>query len=44
MVNKECFMAGNKDWIPERDLELAAFARKWKAGLEDPANVTAFGW
>jgi hypothetical protein len=33
-----------KKWIPTTDIELAAFARKWKAGLENPANVTAFGW
>jgi hypothetical protein len=37
-------MAGNKDWIPERDTELVEFARKWKAGLEDSSNVAAFGW
>lgn len=32
------------DWIPEQDLEVAEFARKWKAGLENPADVTAFDW
>jgi hypothetical protein len=32
------------NWIPQALLELAAFCRKWKTNLEDPANLTAFGW
>jgi hypothetical protein len=43
MVHKECFMADNNDWILSPGVELAAFARKWTAGLENPANVTVFG-
>jgi hypothetical protein len=37
-------MATNKDWIPERDVELAAFAQKWAVGLADTKNLSAFGW
>jgi hypothetical protein len=37
-------MANNREWRPSTDIELAACARKWKTGLENPANVTAFGW
>jgi hypothetical protein len=37
-------MAGNKDWLPRREPEFADLCAKWKAGLEDPAVVAAFGW
>jgi hypothetical protein len=31
-------------WIPDRDLELVAFARRWAAGLENTGNAGAFLW
>ena len=31
-------------WLPHREQELAGLCQKWKTGLENPANVTAFGW
>jgi hypothetical protein len=34
----------DKRWIPDRDLELAAFAQVWKAGISSRATVEAFGW
>jgi hypothetical protein len=37
-------MANKRDWIPATDIELAAFARAWKEGLQSRANAEAFGW
>jgi hypothetical protein len=37
-------MANNGDWLPSREQDLADLCQKWKAGLENPANVTNFGW
>jgi hypothetical protein len=37
-------MAGNEDWLPAREPEFVDLCRKWKIGLSDPAQVTAFGW
>jgi hypothetical protein len=37
-------MANNGDWLPSREQDLADLCQKWKAGLENAANVTAFGW
>jgi hypothetical protein len=31
-------------WIPDRQRDFAAFCIVWKAGLEDTAAGTAFGW
>jgi hypothetical protein len=31
-------------WVPQALLEFAAFCKKWKAVLENAANVSAFGW
>jgi hypothetical protein len=32
------------DWLPTREQDLADLCQKWKAGLSDAANVSAFGW
>jgi hypothetical protein len=32
------------DWLPTREQDLVDLAEKWKAGLADPAKITAFGW
>jgi hypothetical protein len=32
------------DWIPTREQDLVDLCEKWKAALEDPAKITAFGW
>jgi hypothetical protein len=32
------------DWIPTREQDLVDLCVKWKAELEDPAKITAFGW
>ena len=32
------------DWLPHREQDLADLCHKWKTGLENPANVSAFGW
>jgi hypothetical protein len=32
------------DWLPTREQDLADLCQKWKTGLSDAANVTAFGW
>jgi hypothetical protein len=32
------------DWIPAREQDLVDLAEKWKAGLSDAAQITAFGW
>ena len=37
-------MANNGYWLPSREHDLADLCQKWKTGLENPANVTAFGW
>jgi hypothetical protein len=37
-------MANNGDWLPSREQDLADLCQKWKAGLENAANITAFGW
>jgi hypothetical protein len=34
----------NSDWLPAREQDLADLCQKWKTGLENQANVTAFGW
>jgi hypothetical protein len=31
-------------WVPPREAELAELCEKWKEGLADPAQATAFGW
>jgi hypothetical protein len=37
-------MANNGDWLPSREQDLADLCQKWKTGLENPANITAFDW
>jgi hypothetical protein len=37
-------LANNGDWLPSREQDLADLCQKWKAGLENPANITNFGW
>jgi hypothetical protein len=37
-------MAHYEDWLPSREQDLADLCKKWKAELEDPATVSAFGW
>jgi hypothetical protein len=37
-------MANNGDWLPSREQDLADLCQKWKTGLENPANITNFGW
>jgi hypothetical protein len=37
-------MASNGYWLPSREQDLADLCQKWKAGLENQANTTAFGW
>jgi hypothetical protein len=37
-------MANNGDWLPSREQDLADLCQKWKTGLENPANIAAFGW
>jgi hypothetical protein len=37
-------MANTGSWLPTREHEFAELCQKWKAGLGNPANVTAFGW
>jgi hypothetical protein len=37
-------MASHGDWLPSREQDLADLCQKWKTGLENPANVTAFDW
>ena len=37
-------MANNGDWLPSREQDLADLCQRWKVGLENPANVTNFGW
>jgi hypothetical protein len=36
-------MAGGS-WLPRREQDFADLCVKWKAGLENPVSVTAFGW
>jgi hypothetical protein len=36
-------MANNGDWLPVREQDFADLCQKWKAGLENPANVANFG-
>ncbi|MDR1399267.1 MAG: hypothetical protein LBJ41_05030 [Treponema sp.] len=33
-----------KDWIPSRELDVIELCLKWKAVLEDPVKVAAYGW
>jgi hypothetical protein len=35
---------GHTDWVPSREQDLADLCQKWKAGLGNPADITAFGW
>ena len=37
-------IANNGDWRPSREQDFVDLCQKWKAGLENPANVTAFDW
>jgi hypothetical protein len=37
-------LANNGDWLPSREQDLADLCQKWKTGLENPANITNFGW
>ncbi|GMO51924.1 MAG: hypothetical protein Pg6C_17030 [Treponemataceae bacterium] len=37
-------MASNGDWLPSREQDLVDLCQKWKAGLENQANTTVFGW
>jgi hypothetical protein len=37
-------MANNGDWLPSREQDLTDLCQKWKAGLENPTNVTNFSW
>jgi hypothetical protein len=34
----------HEDWLPHREQDFTDLAQKWKAGLSDAANVTAFDW
>jgi hypothetical protein len=34
----------SKDWVPAREQDMADLCQKWKGGLSNPANVSAFGW
>ncbi|MDR0550915.1 MAG: hypothetical protein LBG72_02725 [Spirochaetaceae bacterium] len=34
----------HSDWVPTREQDLVDLCQKWKAGLENQANTTAFGW
>jgi hypothetical protein len=31
-------------WLPRREQNFVDLCLRWKIGLEDPANVAAFGW
>jgi hypothetical protein len=33
----------HSDWIPTREQDLVDLCEKWKAELEDPAKIAAFG-
>jgi hypothetical protein len=37
-------MANKGDWLPSREQDFEDLCRKWKAGLEKPEHVSAFGW
>jgi hypothetical protein len=37
-------MSGSNSWLPTREQDLVDLCQKWTTGLENPANVTAFGW
>jgi hypothetical protein len=37
-------MPNRDDWIPVQILLFVALCMKWKEGLENVANITAFGW
>ena len=37
-------MANNGDWLPSREQDLADLCQKWKAGLDNQAHITNFGW
>jgi hypothetical protein len=32
------------NWVPTREQDLVDLCQKWKTGLSDAANITAFGW
>jgi hypothetical protein len=32
------------DWLPHREQDFTDLCVKWKTGLADAANITAFGW
>jgi hypothetical protein len=34
----------SNDWIPPREQDFTDLCQKWKTGLENSANVTAYGW
>jgi hypothetical protein len=34
----------NSDWLPAREQDLEDLCQRWKLGLGNPVNVTAFGW
>ncbi|MDR0562648.1 MAG: hypothetical protein LBG73_08155 [Spirochaetaceae bacterium] len=34
----------NKDWLPHREQDFTDLCQKWKTGLSDAANGSAFGW
>jgi hypothetical protein len=37
-------MANTGSWLPTGEQNLVDLCKRWKAGLEKPANVTAFEW
>jgi hypothetical protein len=39
----EVYMSGTS-WLPRREQDFVDLCLKWKAALEDPAIVAAFGW
>ncbi|MDR2150877.1 MAG: hypothetical protein LBO67_08755 [Spirochaetaceae bacterium] len=32
------------DWLPRKEQDFADLCQKWKKGLSDPTNATAFEW
>ena len=34
----------SNDWIPPREQDLTDLCQKWKTGLSDAANITAYAW
>jgi hypothetical protein len=37
-------MANTGSWLPTREQDFVDLCQKWKAGLENPANVSVFEW